>query len=136
MRLRSAALAALAAILLAACADNRPPEEIVAERAQARWDALVAGDYREAWAYYSPAFREKTDRLDFEKSMASRPLRWIRAVVSSVQCADGAIRCQALVRVDYEAPMTLRGVGSLKSSSGLTENWLQIQGEWWYSSET
>lgn len=54
--------AALAgAFLLAGCVSlsDAPPEEIVARRAQARWDAVIANDWKTAWNYTTPAFRAR-----------------------------------------------------------------------------
>jgi len=44
--------------LLAACSDPRPAAEVVEERAQARWEAMVARDFQTAWEYYTPGYRE------------------------------------------------------------------------------
>jgi len=136
MRLRSAALAALAAILLAACADNRPPEEIVAERAQARWDALVARDFDAAYEYYTPGYRELNTSADFAAEMRRRPVTWTAAEVFAVECEADSPRCEVRARLNYSAPGAIPGVGSIESSSGVREMWIQIGRKWWYSVES
>lgn len=56
---RRAALAALlatATLALAACAGLQPktPEDVVRERSEARWDALIKRDFDKAWNTPSP----------------------------------------------------------------------------------
>lgn len=136
MKFRVAVLAVLAAALLAGCADNRPPEEIVAERAQARWDALVAGDYAAARAYYTPGFRETSTAEEFAAEMSARPVKWTAAEVFEVTCESDAARCEARSRVRYSTPAVMPGVGPMKSVSGSTETWIQIDGDWWYTPES
>jgi len=121
--------------LLAACSDPRPPAEVVEERAQARWQAMVARDFQGAWEYYTPGFREQMTAVEFEGEMARRPVQWTDAEVFEVNCADDEPRCEVRVRVDYQAQAAVPGVGMLKSKSGVTEIWLQIGGEWWYSAD-
>ena len=126
------------AALLAACSEPEPPREpseIVAERAQARWDAMVQQDFKAAWAFYTPGFRQQLPAIDFTAEMNRRPVKWTAATVLKVNCALDEPRCEVRTRVDYEAPSSLPGVGTLKSKSGVTEIWLQIGGEWWYSAD-
>jgi len=121
--------------LLAACSDPRPAAEVVEERAQARWEAMVARDFQTAWEYYTPGYREQTTAAEFEGEMARRPVQWTAAEVFEVNCAETEPSCEVRVRVDYQAQAAVPGVGMLKSKSGVTEIWLQIGGEWWYSAD-
>ena len=77
---RTAALALVGATLVG-CAShpNTPaatvtPETLVSERAQQRWDRLLANDYRQAYDFLTPAYRglktpeeyAKTFGIDFQ----------------------------------------------------------------------
>ena len=121
--------------LLAACSDPRPAAEVVEERAQARWEAMVARDFQAAWEYYTPGYREQMTAAEFEGEMARRPVKWTAAEVFAVDCPEDEPRCEVRVRVDYQAQAAVPGVGMLQSKSGVTEIWLQIGGEWWYSAD-
>jgi len=123
-------------VVLAACSDPRPPEEIVAERAQARWDALVAQDFKTAWKYNTPGSREQLSPREFSAEMARRPVVWTAADVANVDCEPAERRCTVNTRVEYEIPSTIPGIGKLSTPSGTTEIWLQLEGQWWYSSES
>jgi hypothetical protein len=132
-----AALAAVCLALLAACSQEPPPapDEIVAERAKARWEAMVARDFEAAWQYYSPGFREQMAAADFAVEMSRRPVRWTASEILEVTCADDEPKCTVRARVNYDAPSGLPGVGRLSSRSGVTETWLQIGDQWWYSQD-
>lgn len=123
---------AAAALLLAGCAATTPktPEQAVAERAQARWDALLARDYETAYTYFSPGFRSSVD-LDAYRTQRSRQrVRWTEADLLGVEC-DGQV-CQAEVRVAYEYRMPVQGVGTVTSRRPLSENWIRADGKWYY----
>ncbi|HMB40230.1 MAG TPA: hypothetical protein VKO85_14215, partial [Wenzhouxiangellaceae bacterium] len=68
------------AFLLAACSEPpRAPEEIVAERAQARWDAVIAGDPESSYEYQTPGYREKTSVMDHVIRYSRRQITWLAA---------------------------------------------------------
>jgi len=120
-------------VVLAACSDPRPPEEIVAERAQARWDAIGERDFQKAWEFYSPGFREKTSAELFSVELARRPVRWESAEVQQVNCADQ--RCEVSVEVDYSVPGASGPLAGYEGSREVDEIWIELDGVWWYSSE-
>ncbi|MBS3747422.1 MAG: lipoprotein [Wenzhouxiangellaceae bacterium] len=126
-----------AVALLAACSDPDPrsPEEIVAERAQARWDALVAQDFETAREYYTPGYRQQTSAADFADEMQRRPVKWTDVEVRSAECSEEEPSCRLRSVVSYQVPASIPGAGTLESKSAVTEIWLQINGEWWYSAD-
>ncbi|HKK57574.1 hypothetical protein [Marinobacter sp.] len=127
-------LIAISAItLVAACSDNRPPEEIVAERAQARWDAMVERDFEKVWEFFPPGLREQTSQAVFAVEYARRPIRWDSARVTAVDCEKR--RCEISTEVSYTVaggPATLAGMQNSRSVKGV---WIEIDGEWWYSDD-
>ena len=124
-----------AALALAACSDARPPEEIVAERAQARWDALVERDFEAAWQFYTPGYRQQLPAADFAIQMKQRRIAWNEAGVQETECSAQEKRCNVRSVVQYQVPAQVPGVGKLKGRTGVEEIWLQIDGEWWYSAD-
>ena len=126
-------IAIAATALLAACSDNRPPEEIVAERAQARLDALVAQDFETARRYYTPGFRERVGLNAYLRSQSGRPFRWTDAEISSVVCEEE--RCRVKVVISFEIPSAPNQLSGFRSRQGIEEIWLFIDGQWWYSSD-
>ena len=122
--LRPAVIAAVA--LLAGCAamapDNRPPEEVVKARAQARWDALLKEDYATAYSYLGPGSRAVNS---MEAYKAAVPKNFYKAAqVHSVVC-ETPESCMVDVRVDY----LFRGS---RIKTPLAETWIKQEGNWWF----
>jgi len=131
MKLTKLSLILGAAALLAACGDPRPPEEIVAERAQARWDALISREFETAWDYYTPGFREHTDSRDYDVEMRGRAVVWTDAEVVSAECEED--RCEVSVQVAYRIPHAPAQLSGMESSRRINETWIGIDRQWWYA---
>jgi hypothetical protein len=123
-------VAAAAALLLAGCATQPPPtrEEIVAERAQARWQAQLAGDFEKAYGYLTPASRALQPYAVWRGGIRGFTT-WKSAEVVSVTC-ETSEKCIARVKVGHQ-PLALRGkLGTIDSA--LDETWLFDDGQWWF----
>lgn len=120
------------AAALAACSPDRPPEEVVAERAQARWDAMVAREFETAWGYYTPGFREKTEAAVFRVQMSQRPIRWDSAAVTSTECAEED-KCEVAARVGYTAVGAPGQLAGMQNERTIRETWIRLDGQWWYT---
>jgi hypothetical protein len=126
--IRRALAAALVLGLLAGCASTpKTPEEAVRLRAQERWNAYLAGDFKKAYGYLSPGSRAIVP-YERWRAMAGGAVAWKSAEVMSVTC-ETSEKCTALLKVSYE-PALMRGkVGSIER--GLEETWLLDSGRWW-----
>jgi hypothetical protein len=116
-------LAATLVIAVSGCAGMAPkgPEEAVKERAQARWNALVQGDYKAAYGYLSPGSRAVQSEKDYVNSL--RQGFWKSARVEKATCTEQ--RCQVLAAIEYE----LQG---RRTTTPLQETWIREGSEWWY----
>jgi len=117
------AMVAAAISLLGGCASvpERPAEEVVKERAQARWDALVKEDYEKAYGYLGPGSRA-VNSLDTYKASVNRGF-YKSGQVEKVTCE--ADSCEVQVRVEY----VFKGS---RVKTPLPETWIRQQGNWWY----
>src|SRR5262249_24928425 len=90
---RLAATTLLGAVIVAvgACAtlEKRSPEEAVAERAKARWDALLKNDIKSAYEYLSPATRSTTSMERYGRTIT--PGFWKAASVGKVKCVSRTV---------------------------------------------
>lgn len=120
-------------LLLAGCKAPPAPEDIVAERAQARWDALVARDFDAAYNYHSPGFRAQTPASSFAALMLSRPIRWDDAEVLSVECAEDT--CTVTVSITYTAVGAPGVLADIQNERPLSETWLKLDKDWWFSAQ-
>lgn len=130
---------ALALTLLAGCAASGgksvatvPPEE----RAQQRWDALLAGDFIKAYGFLSPGMRSESTAEAYAAQMSVRPVKWQAAEVAGAECEadDAGGLCRVTVRVTFTAPANTPGVKQLGSTTSLIERWIQVDGQWYFVS--
>ena len=116
---------AVTAVVIAACAApglGRPDKEIVAERAQERWDALVKSDFDRAYGYISPAGRELVNSEAYASSLKRG--FWTGAKIDNVECPTPDY-CEADVTIEYQH----RG---LKMKTPLREKWVKNRSTWWF----
>lgn len=114
-----------AGLLIASCAtlESRPAAEVVKERAQARWNALVSGDPKAAYAYFTPTTRQ-TLKVDDYASSVNKGF-WKSVTVDRVEC-NNADLCTAYATVEYEHKL-----GRVKTP--LQETWIREGQNWWYA---
>ena len=120
-------------VLLSACATTPPAETPLEARAQARWDALLAGDYASAYSYYSPGYRSSNSPVDFEISLRTRRIAWSSADVQGSECKADA--CTVDVKVGYRIGAPVPGITKWENFSQLKERWVRTDGQWWFLPE-
>lgn len=106
------------------------PEAAVVARSEARWAALIERRFIDAYAYLSPGYRELTRVDDYVGAMSSRPVKWESADVSGATCEVDV--CRVKVLMTYSLNMPQPGVGRVTSVSGIDEQWLRLDGEWFH----
>lgn len=115
--------------MLSGCAGMQPaPVDAstqVRERAEQRWQHLLAGRLDEAYAYLSPGSRERVTAAYYKGSL--KPGMWRGAKVAGVECAADVCKVQVQLAYEYMRP----GV-KYESVRSLDETWLREGGQWWY----
>lgn len=128
-RLRTAGLTAtVAASLLQACAsvggNPQSPEEIVKQRAEVRWQALLARDWETAYTFSTPAYRSAIDLAGFKARQGS-VVSWTSAKVVKVSCQESL--CEATIKVGFKAVQ--RGYPDMDTE--FPERWVLEDDRWW-----
>lgn len=127
----AAGLCMAAAALLSGCAamqqTPKTPEQIVAERSQARWNALLAGDWESAYSFATPALRQARD-LSGYRALLGGQATWKKAELKSVNCPQPDV-CNTRVRVGV-APVLVRGAKFVETD--VPERWVLVDGQWWH----
>ncbi len=121
----------LAGLFLSACATA--PESAgnsIAERAQDRWDALLAGNFETAYGFYSPGYRSSTSMFDLAFEIRSRRVRWTSAQYKEHRCAENS--CTVLFDVGYTVNIPVPGVNKWDGKDVLEEKWVKTDGQWWF----
>ena len=103
-------------------------EDIIRERAQERWNALVDLNFDGAYVYETPAFREVYSQRAYRGRFGSS-VRWTDASVRSVT-VDGD-SAEVMVTITY---VTLDPVGRpFTNDRPIRELWVRSEGEWWFA---
>lgn len=130
---RRGALCSLAvAVLTAGCAGMAPktPEEAVEERARERMQYVLAEDYAAAYEYLSPGYRSGVSLNDYQRRMLGRRFQWNDAVVGKSECSEDS--CKVRISIDYTIYGVLPGKDRFDSKAASVENWLRVDGTWYF----
>lgn len=104
---------------------GKTPEQIVSERVEARWAALLAGDFEKAYSFTAPSYREA---ISYERYRAQAGSAVNRQGAELVKVVCEAERCEATVRINYT--LVLRQRDGMQHTH-VTERWVSEKGGWW-----
>ena len=123
--------AAITVAFLSACAATPADDDSrVVERAQARWDAVIANDLETAYAFYSPGYRSSTSLVDYGVSWRMRKVRYTSAEYLEHSCE--ASRCIVKFRMGFRVFAPVPGLKQYDSDQAVEDTWVKTSGEWWY----
>ena len=122
-----AVVAMLFGLSVAACATvaPKPADAIVKERAQARWDLMVQGEFDRAYEYFSPSSKAVMPASAFKSRI--KPGFWKAVKVEKVECSS-ADRCEVKVNISYD----YRGT---RIETPHQETWIRDESNWWLLSK-
>jgi hypothetical protein len=99
-------------------------EKVVAERANARWQALINRDYKAAYEYLSQASRDAMPLTRFQAQLQTIEHRAV--TIEKVECA--AEVCKVMLKLTYDfPPAKIKGVVTPGN-----EDWIIERGSAWY----
>jgi len=107
--------------------DPKSPEG----RAVARWEAVIAGKYEDAYGYLSPGVQSAKPKAAWVKEISERPVRWTKARFFDKAC-DSETACLVRLEVHFTAPLQGAPGGMLSSPSFLTEHWIKVKRRWYF----
>ena len=120
--------------MLAACATTGSGGGgTVVSRAEARWNAIIAGDYSTAYQYYTPGYRSSHTPGDFEVAMRLRKVQ-IREVKFLEDNCEASV-CTLKFETKYHVTSPVPGLDAWTSSTKIEEKWVKTGGNWWYFPE-
>lgn len=132
------ALWALGALVLTGCgpaappppkAGTQPPQEILKQRAQARWERLIARDFAGAYVFETPAYRATVDVRQYQSQFGTAA-KWTGVTVDGVTIDPAGDRAEVQVTPQFETQAPLGGA-TIYGSQPLLEHWILTQGDWW-----
>lgn len=99
-------------------------EQVVRERANARWQALIKRDYPAAYGYLSAASRSSISLPAYKARFEAAQYRAV--TIENVDCASGV--CKVRVQLTFDLPAA-KGQGLVVA---LNEDWIIDQGQAWF----
>lgn len=133
-------LASLGAVALPGCATH-PPEfsepwqqtqrNVLKQRAEARWAALIKGDIDAAYGFTTPAYRSVVSAQQ-HRGKYGRVAGWRLARVLDVSYDDPAVATVS-VEVTYRAVLPGSGGEAVETQKLNSEKWIYKDREWWYT---
>lgn len=123
-------------LAMAGCAATSPTaarDALIQQRAQARWDAILARDYATAYSYATPGYRSATSATDFEIDLRSRRVQYTSADYKDHSCQEAA--CTVSMSVGYKVVRPVAGLSEWNGKSVVEEQWVFSKGEWWFLPE-
>jgi hypothetical protein len=127
-----AAAALIAAALAAAgCASvkSQTAEEVVARRADERWQALIKHDFATAYTYTQPGYRAIAKQDDYAKIFGSAG-EWKAAEIFETTCEPE--RCTVRLRLTTRVLMPKFSQSIPEIKGIIDETWVKDEGQWWY----
>lgn len=124
--------ALLMSLVIAGCAttasvQEKSKEQIVSERAKARWQHLIKGEFDLAYGLSTPAYRSAVSEQHFRSAFKAG--LWRSAEVKSVQCGEADV-CRVDVEIDFQ--YVAKMAGPVAGKRVLSETWRKDVGEWWH----
>jgi len=118
-----------ASLVLGACSSLglQTPQGQATQRANARWQALVASQFDLAYSYNTPGFRALVTPETYRGRIGSA-VKWVSAEVSKVNCPQ-ADKCDVQIKLNYKP--ILGGRAGDTYATYLDESWLLEDGQWW-----
>lgn len=106
--------------------------EEVAQRVNARWQALIRQDIAEAYTFETPAYRKTYTSAQYAARFGSQVV-WTGVDVLKLEIDQKSQHAKVQVQVSYTA--LLPNGGTYDSQRVLIERWKQQDGRWWYLSD-
>jgi len=126
---------AAALTTLAGCASTpAAPEQTLEERSQTRWNHILADEYEQALAFYTPGYRQITTVTDYAIWVRSRPVVWTGAEVRGSEC-ESEDRCTVTVNLGYRVPGGPTGINQLPMQRDVQEQWIRLDGQWFFAKD-
>jgi hypothetical protein len=110
-----------------ASVQEKSKEQVVSERAKARWQHLIKGEFDLAYGFASPAYRSGVSEQQFRSGLKAG--LWRDAEVKSVQC-DAADVCRVEIEIEFQ--YVAKMAGPVAGKRVLSETWRKDVGEWWH----
>ncbi len=127
------------ALVMAACGSQpgrKAGDDVAAgvsleQRAEERWSALSSKNFRLAYRYLSPGYRNIVTMESYEAQMSTKTVDWLSGKVTGTECENETL-CTVDIYLEFEINMHMPGVGKQQSFQPVTENWIAVEDAWYF----
>ncbi|WP_428355692.1 hypothetical protein [Methyloprofundus sp.] len=128
-------LLTLILLIVSGCASfvAHNPEEIVRQRVNERWDALIEGRLETAYTFETPEYRELYSFSDYRNTVHGVG-SWRKIEIEDIDCVED--KCVASI-VIYATIKLGMGFEAVESDARAKENWIHhsTSGQWYHISD-
>lgn len=122
---------AVVVLAMAGCAGTPGKGVPLEERAAARWEAVLAGEWGRAYEFLSPGYRATVTPQAYEIAARARTVRWKAARFQELRECEESY-CKVAMVIDFEARTRVRGAGNLTVPQIIEEHWIMRDGVWYF----
>lgn len=119
-----------AALIVAGCATiGQDGATALERRVDSYYAALIKGDYRDAYGYFTPGHRK---RFSFEQHYQAFPpiVRYESVKTLKKECATPE-SCKVEVLATFVFRTDMKELDGVRTTTTVPERWVQIDGRWW-----
>lgn len=131
-------LGMLAGLLLQGCAGMRELSDEdranLLARAEQRWHAIEERDFGKAWEYTSPAYREVFPKSLYTKKfsyMVEWRLTGLEVLAYDARAAVASVAARVMSEPVKHTSAASAALGGIPTRQ--VEQWVLVDGQWWYS---
>jgi len=115
-------------VLLAACSSK---EQTLEEKAVARWQHLIKGEFDQAYAYLTPGYRQTESMESYSLRMGNSQVEWQEVTYDKKECEEESF-CHVHVKIKYLYVMPVAGGQEMVQSTSIKENWIKKDDGWYF----
>ena len=117
--------------LLASCSVKETVDDID-KKAIERWNALIEGDYKKAYSYIAPSYKQLEDFSAFSNRMnvAQLHITWNKVELNNKKCEPEV--CEVNLKLNYTYQFPKRSMGEATATTDVKENWIKSDEKWYY----
>jgi len=121
----------LSGLILSACQQAETIDDID-QKALDRWQALIAGDYEQAYSYIAPSHRQLENLKSYQSRMATArfSIDWQEASFVKKDCTE--LTCEVTMEIQYLFKFQKRSLGETQGTTTVKENWIKSDNKWYF----
>lgn len=121
-------LAVLASQMLFSCSDREKGK--LDNRVKDYWTARIKGDYKLAYQFLSPGWKQHETETAYINRMNSARVKWLDFELKEKKCKKSDI-CEVKVKIKYEYEFVGSGAGKITVDPEINENWIMKNNIWY-----